>query len=278
MFGTKVEAKKEPVKKPRKKPAVKKTVSVSMTTPGKKKFSSPEEVTAYYKAEGERVKEALREFKLKQAELQLQLARQEYMKISSQKKDLDELKVDLDGHRKEVETKIKQLNGMKEKEVIHQKVVNDFTKKMKGLEKESKKIMNTREALIYHQNELIYKMKNLAKESNTKFKATDLPTSEDLFKFEASKGEVLAKSKEILSEEMKGMLSDHTLLDSIDNKTAKKLGDLNIKIIEVQNVKKDTMKKLELLDMSEEKAAKEMAKSEEKVKKLEITYKNLLKK
>ena len=88
----------------------------------------------------------------------------------------------------------------------------------------------------------------------------------------------MAKSKEILSEEMKGMLSDHTLLDSIDNKTAKKLGDLNIKIIEVQNVKKDTMKKLELLDMSEEKAAKEMAKSEEKVKKLEITYKNLLKK
>ncbi len=272
MFGTKVEEKS---KRRAKKGA--KDVSVKIVMP-KKKFSSPEEVTDYYKVEGEKVKDALKDFKLKQTGLQLQLARQEYMKISSQKKDLDELKTDLMEHRKDVEGKIKYLGRKKEMESVHKKAVNAFTRKMKTLESESKKILNTREMLIQRQNELISQMKNLAKESNSKFKATDLPTSEDLFKFEASKGEVLAKSKIILSEEMKEMLSDNSLLDSVDKKTTNKLNDLNLKIINANNLKKDTMKKLELLDISEERAAKEMVKAEARVSKLEASYKKLLKK
>ena len=273
MFGLKEEV---PVKRKSRRRVKKK--AVIRLPENKKKFSSPEEVTAFYKAEGERVKVALKEFKLKQTELQLQLARQEYLKISSQKKDLDELKDDLEAHQKDVEMKIKELSGMREKESLHQKSVNAFVRKVKSLEKESKKIMDTREALIRHQNELDYKMKELAKKSNTKFKAADLPTSEDLFKFEASKGEVLAKSKEILSEEMKVMVSDNRLLEGMDNKTAKKLRDLNLKIIEAHNARKDTLKKLELLDISEEKAVREMAKAEDRVKKLEASYKKLLRK
>jgi hypothetical protein len=80
MFGVKGEIKKEVKKKTRAK-----SVSVKLLPP-KRKFSSPEEVTNYYKMEGEKVKIALRDFKLKQTELQLQLAKQEYMKIVSQKK------------------------------------------------------------------------------------------------------------------------------------------------------------------------------------------------
>ncbi|MDA3836395.1 MAG: hypothetical protein PF542_02120 [Nanoarchaeota archaeon] len=244
----------------------------------KRKFSSPEEVTAYYRAEGERVKQALKDFKLKQTEIQLQLSREEYLKISSQKKDLDELREDLLKHQKEIEAKITELRGVKEKEALHQKSVNAFTKKMVLLEVESKKILETREALINHQNDLIFKMKELAKLSNTKFKATDLPTSEDLFKFEASKGEVIAKSKDLLSEEMKILFSDKNILRGIDEKTIQKLRELNLKIIETQNLKKDILKKLELLDISEEKAARELERAEVGVKKLEVLYKKLLKK
>jgi len=277
IFGVKKE--EVPAKKKRrKKVSSADKVANAIKADSKKKFSSPEEVTAYYKSEGNKVKEALRDFKIKQGELQLQLAREEYLKISSQKADLDDLKKDLIQHRKEVEAKIKYLQGKKEDASVHKKSVDAFVKKMKVLEKESKQIMDTREELIKHQNQLVYKMKDLAKQSNVKFKATDVPTSEDLFKFQASKGEVLAKAKALLSEEMKAMFSDSYILEGVDNKTTKKIQGLNVKVINAQNDKKDTLKKLELLEISQEKAAKEMARAEKKVKKLEGLYKKLLKK
>lgn len=271
MFGVKGEIKKEVKKKTRPK-----SVSVKLLPP-KKRFSSPEEVTNYYKMEGEKVKIALRDFKLKQTGLQLQLARQEYMKVVSQKNDLDELGKDLLSHKKEIEEKVKVLKRKKENEEVHKRAVDDFIKKIKKLEKEARKIMDVRENLMDNQKELVSKMKKLARESSNKFRATDLPTSEDLFKFESSKEQILAKAKMLLSDEMKEMLSDSSLLKSIDASTTRKLRDLNLKIISVNNNKNDVLKKLELLEMNEEKAVKELKRAEGRVKKLEDNYKKLLK-
>lgn len=244
----------------------------------KKKFSSPEEVTAYYRIQGDRVKEALKDFKLKQTEIQLKLARDEYLKISSQKKDLDELKTDLISHKEDFERKIKELQERKDDESVRKKAIELFVKRMKSLENEAKKIMSTRESLIKHQDDLILKMKELAKQSTSKFKVADVPTAEDLLRFESSKAQVLSKAKEILSEEMKGMISDSPIFEEMDEKTVQKLKELNLKIIDVQNSKNDILKKMSLLDISEDRAESEMKRAEERVSRLEKQYEKLLKK
>ena len=245
---------------------------------GGKYFDSPQEVSAYYKAEGEKVKKAMKQFKIEQAEGYLSLSKTSLMRVLSQKKKLGDIAQDLEEHKSVLSNKITDLDSQKEKGEVHKRHVERFVNKMKSLERETKKLLDTKEELIHREAELIAEMKEMAKIAQRDLDLTDVVTANELAKFEMSKEAVLVRAKELLSEEANKLFADNTLLDRLDEKAVKRISELNNQLAQIHGAKKETIKKRHILEISENETAEKLAQSEAKVKKLEEKYQALLKK
>jgi len=245
---------------------------------GSKYFDSPQEVSAYYKSEGERVKKAMKQFKVDQAEGYLSVSKTNLMKVLSQKSKLGEIAKDLEEHKLVLNNKIVGLESQKEKGEVHKRQVMKFVNKMKSLEIESKNLLDTKKELIYREAELISEMRKMAKLAQRDLDLTDVVTAKELADFEVSKESVLVKSKELLSEEMNKLFADNVLLDRLDEKSVKRISELNNQLAQIHGAKKETLKKRHILEISEKETEDALAQAETKVKKLEEKYQILLKK
>lgn len=245
---------------------------------GGKYFDSPQEVSAYYKAEGEKVKKAVKQFKVDQAEGYLSVSKTNLMKVLSQKNKLGVIAQDLEEHKTVLNNKITELDSQKEKGEVHKRHVERFVNKMKALETEAKRLLDTREELIHREAELIQEMKDMAKVAQRDLDLTDVVTANELAKFEMSKDAVLVQAKELLSEEVNKLFADNTLLDRLDEKAIRRISELNNQLAQIHGAKKETLKKRHILEISENETAEKLAQSEAKVKKLEEKYQTLLKK
>jgi len=242
-----------------------------------KTFDSPDDMSAFYKAEGKRVKEAIRQFKVNQAEASLGLAKSFYMKIISQKKSIEAIAEDLKNHRKEIDEKISNLKSKKGKEEIHKSSIAAFVSKMKSLESESKKLLDIREQMVAKQIDLVNEMKLMSKEAQRDLDLTDLDTANKLAEFETTKEAAIMKARDLLSEEVAFNFSDNSILERLDDKAHREIADLNTKLAKVQGVKRDTLKKLHLTEITKDAASKKLSQAEGKMKKLEEKYQKLLK-
>lgn len=245
---------------------------------GEKYFDSPDEVSAFYRLQGERVKKALKRFKLKQAESYLGVAKGNLMKILAQKKKLGKIAQDLEEHKAVLNEKIGDIESQKEKGEIHKRNVKRFVNKMKSLEEETKKLLNIKEQVIFKEAELIKEMKDMVKVAQKDLDLTDATTAHELAKFEESKEAVLIRAKELLPEEMDKLFADNSLLEKLDEKAVKRLRELNINLAKIHGAKRETLKKRHTLEISEKETSRKLARAEADKKKLEEKYQDLLKK
>lgn len=263
------------VKRVKKKPAKPKKGALKI---GGKYFNSPQEVTAYYKAEGEKVKKAMKRFKIDQAEGYLAVSKKNFMKVLSEKNKLGAIAQDLEEHKSVLNNKIADIESQKEKGEIQKRHVEKFVNKMKTLEKETKKLLDTKEELIHREAELISEMKKMAKLAQRDLDLTDVKTANELAKFEVSKEAVLVRAKELLSEEVNKLFADNALLDRLDERAVKKISELNNQLAQIHGAKRETLKKRHVLELSEKETAEKLAQAKAKVKRLEEKYQALLKK
>jgi len=267
----KIKPKKGPVSKRIEMP---KSASVSGNT---KTFENPEEMSAFYKAEGKRVKEAIKQFKVNQSEASLGLAKSFYMKLMTQKKNIEAITNDLKSHRKELDQKISELKSMKSKEEIHKSSIEAFVSKMKDLENESKKLLEIREGVVRKEIELVKEMKMMAKEAQRDLDLTDLETANKLAEFESTKEAAIMKARDLLSEEVAFNFADNSILERLDDRAHREISNLNTRLAKLHGVKKETLKKLHLTDITKDEANKKLSEAESKVKNLEEKYQKLLK-
>ena len=183
-----------------------------------KTFDSPEEMSDFYKAEGKRVKEAIKQFKINQSEASLGLAKSFLMKIMSQKKNIERIADDLKEHRSDLDKKISSLKSAKSKEEIHKSSIEAFVSKMKKLENESKKLLDVRDEMVRKEVELVKQMKLMAKEAQRDLDLTDLETANKLAEFESTKEAAIMKARDLLSEEIAFNFADNSILDRLDNR------------------------------------------------------------
>ncbi len=244
---------------------------------GKKSFTDPKEVTAFYRAEAVKMKQAMNRFKIEQVEGQLSVAKDTFMKIMLQKKKLNDIADDLDAHTKVLMGKISDIGMTKEEQVGHEKSVKEFVQKMKVLEGEAKGLQDTREQLIADETKLIMQMKDLVKVSKSKIDLVDLKSTEKLRQFEESKESQVMRARNLLSSEMSLMFSDSSLLENLNDKSHKKLIVLNDKLAKIHGDKKETLKRKHLLEISEKDVESKLALAKQKVKTLEAKYHTLLK-
>jgi hypothetical protein len=245
---------------------------------GSKFFDSSQEVSAYYRTEGEKVKKAMKQFKIDQTEGYLSLGKRNIMKVLSQKNKLGKIAKDLEDYKSILNNKITDLEAQKEKRDIHKKQIDEFVRKMKFLEIESKKFLDTRAELIHKEAEMITEMKKMAKLAKRDLNLTDVAMANELAKFEMSKEYVLVHSKELLSEEMNKLFADNALLDRLDEKVVKNISKLNDQLAQVHGAKKETIEKRHILEISEKETAERLVQVETKFRKLEEKYQKLLKK
>ncbi len=249
----------------------------SISLSGGQTFESPEEMSAYYRAEGKRVQEAIKQFKVNQAEANFGLAKSFFMKIMSQKKKLEGILEDLHEHRNEIDKKVTDLRSEKTKQDIHKSSIEAFVSKMKALEVESKKILDVREDMVKKEVELVQKMKMMAKEAQRDLDLTDLETANKLAEFESTKEAAIMKARDLLSEEIAFNFSDNSILERLDDKAHREISNLNTKLAKLQGVKKETLQKLHLTEITKDDAKKKLVNAESKMKKLEDKYQKLLK-
>lgn len=244
---------------------------------GGRSFSDPKEIAAFYRAEAARMKEAMKQFKIDQAEGNLSIAKNDFMKIRSQKKKLELIEKDLEAHKDILNKKIKSFSFQKDEQANHEKAVKEFTRKMKALENEAKKLQDTRDQLMMEEGKLISRMKDLVKSCRGELDLTDLKSVSKLNAFERSKEAELIKARHLLSDEMASLFSDSSVLNNLDDKAHKKLVKLNTKLAKVQGDRQDALKRRHLLEISEEDVSKKLDAAADKVKKLERKYQELLK-
>jgi len=245
---------------------------------GGKYFDSPKDVAAYYRTEGDKVKKAMKKFKVDQAEGYLGVSKNNLRKILTQKKKLGLVAQDLEEHKNVLNSKIVELNSKKDKGESHKRSVKTFVDKMKSLEVEAKKLLDTREELIHKEAEIISEMKKLAKLAQRDLDLTDVKTAKELANFEMSKETILVMARELLSEEGARLFADNVLLDGLDKKAINKISELNSNLAQLHGAKKETLKKRNILEISESETREILAQTETNVKKLEEKYQALLKK
>lgn len=242
-----------------------------------KTFDNPEEMSAFYKAEGKRVKEAIKQFKINQSEASLGLAKSFFMKIMSQKKNIEDISEDLKNHRNDLDRKISELKSEKSKEEIHKSSIEHFVSKIKSLENESKNLLDIREEMVQKEIELVKEMKIMAKGAQRDLDLTDLETANTLAEFESTKEAAIMKARDLLSEEIAFNFADNSILNRLSDKAHREISNLNTRLAKIQGVKKDTLKKLHLTDITKVEANKKLSEADSKVKMLEEKYQKLLK-
>jgi len=241
-------------------------------------FNDPEEMSAFYKAEGKRVKAAIKQFKINQSEANLGLAKSFFMKIMSQKKNIENISNDLKSHRNELNKKISELKSEKTKGEIHKSSIESFVSKMKSLENESKRLLKIREEIIQKEIELVKQMKQMAKEAQRDLDLTDLETANKLAEFESTKEAAVMKARDLLSEEIDFNFSDNSILNRLDDRAHREISNLNTRLAKIHGVKKETLKKLHLTEITKDEANKKLSEAESKIRDLEGKYQKLLKK
>jgi hypothetical protein len=273
--------KKIPVKakaKPKVKTRARKKAPVGGMVIRGKSFDNPESVAAYYRAEGQRVKQAMRQFKVDEAQGRLGIAKSNFLKIQTQKRKLGVIEKDLKSHKDLLDKKILSINSARIKQEGHSGRVLEFMRKMKSLENESKKLIDTRESLIKSEEKLVSDMKDLAKTAQGDLNMKDLKSVKRLLDFEDSKEAALMKARGLLSGELRDLYSDNVLIEDLDKKAHNDLIRLNDRLANIQGSKKEALQKMHLLEMSEKEVKEKLFMENKKVRQLEDKYEKLLKK
>jgi chromosome segregation ATPase len=245
---------------------------------GGKSFDSPEAVAAYYRAEGQKVRRAMKQFKVDEAQGKLSISKSNFMKIQSQKRKLESIEKDLHAHRDELDKKISDLGSVTKVQTGHNQKVREFSRKMKSLQDAADRLIKTRESLIQDEAKVVRDMKDLAKTAQGDLDIEDLNSIKKLAEFENTKESVLMKARDLLSEDLRVLYADSNIIDDIDKTAHKKLEQLNEKMSNIQGSKKDALEKMHLLEISKEGVAVKLASAEKKVRQLEEKYEKLLKK
>ena len=245
---------------------------------GKKSFDSPQDMEAYYVGERKRMKKTMQEYKIGQAEGYMNIAKSNLMKLLSQKKKMNQISKDLEEHKNLLNKKIDEFQVKKVKTLENKEGIRNLVDKMKFLEDETKKILDTKQHLNQREAELIADMRKTAKVAKKDLHLSDLKNSSELDKFEISKEGVLSRAQELLSEESENLFADNYLLDELNNDAIRKINELNTQLAKLHGAKKETLRKKHILELSEKETEKALAKTEAKVKDLEEKYNTLLKK
>ncbi|MGK0232641.1 MAG: hypothetical protein ACI9P9_000735 [Patescibacteria group bacterium] len=254
----------------------KKTVRKKSISVGEQSFSNPTELRAYYKAEGERVKKAMKDFKIKQMEGYLTVSKNNLMGVLSQKKRLGMIATDIEDHRKQLGNKLSEMGVEKDKVQGDKVVLDRFVSKMKSLEREAKKVQDMREQLMEKEAELVIEMKKLATQAKRDATLTDAATADELEKYELSKEAILLRAKDILGEQHDVLFADNEILDKLDHRVLSKIDKINTQIAEIKGATKKTLEKRELLEISEKDTDLALKDAQRKLDKLESKYHKLL--
>lgn len=245
---------------------------------GGRSFDSPESVAAFYRSEGHKVKQAMKQFKIDEAEGKLGIAKNSFLKVQSQKRKIDAIEKDLSAHKNALDEKMVYLNSAKDKQEDHKTRVQDFMRKMRLLESEAEKLMKTRSGLMDSESKLITEMKDLAKTAQGDLDIKDLRSVKRLLDFEDSKEAALMKARDLLSEEMRILFLDNTVIEGLNSKSHKDLVKLNNQLASVQGSKKDALQRMHILSMSENEVKERLKVANERIKHLEKQYEEILKK
>lgn len=245
---------------------------------GKKSFDSPKDMEAYYAGERIRMKKAMQKYKIGQAEGYMNIAKSNLMKLLSQKKKMDQIGKDLEEHKNLLNKKIDEFQVKKVKTLENKERTQNLVDKMKFLEDETKKILDTKQHLNQREAELIAEMRKIAKVAKKDLNLSDLKDSSELDKFEISKEGVLHRAQELLSQESENLFADNSLLDELNNSAVRKINELNTQLAKLHGAKKEALRKRHILNLSEKETEKALAKTESKVKNLKEKYSALLRK
>ncbi len=124
---------------------------------------------------------------------------------------------------------------------------------------------------------LITEMKDLAKTSKGDLNIKGLKSLRMLMEFEDSKEAALLKARDLLSEELRVLFLDNSILDDFNDKSHKDLVKFNNRLADIQGSKKDALQKMHLLDISKKEVEGKLRAANEKVKQLERRYEKFLK-
>lgn len=245
---------------------------------GDKTFDNPASVVAFYRSEGNKVKQAIRQFKLDEAEGKLEIAKNKFLKVQSQEKKLDVIEKDLKAHKDAIDEKITHLGSTKDKEKNHDACIQGFMKKMDTLEEEARQIIQTRENLMSDQSKLIVEMKDLAKTAQGDLDIRSLESVQTLLDFEDSKDAVLIKARDLLSEELRVLFLDKEIIQGFSNKSHQDMAELNKKLAEAHEERKEALQRINLLNENETDVRAKLRSADIKVKQLEKRYEKFLEK
>ncbi len=244
----------------------------------KKPFDSTKDMAAYYASERIRMKKTMQKYKVSQAKGSMDIAKSNLMKLLLQRKKMNQIGNDLEEHKSLLNKKIDEFNVKKVKNQENKERIKNLVDKMKFLEDETKKILDTKEHLNHREAELIANMRKTAKIAKKDLHLSNLKDSSELDKFEISKEGVLFRAQELLSEESENLFADNSLLDALNDDAIRKINELNAQLAKLHGTKKETLRKRHILELSKKETEKTLAKTKSKVKKLEEKYHELLKK
>ncbi len=272
MFGIKQE---KEVVAPVIKKAVKKRKKVSKIRMRKPAFGSPEEVAAYYREEGERVKRYMKDFKRKQLEGFLHVAKTDLMKLATRKRKLEELHVDLDKHKDNIARKSKYIHIKKKKDESEQRILKEFAQKIRRLDREAKQLAMARSKILTQEKKLVQDMKEIARKVQSEINIDGIVGPKELERFEESKEAIIDRARHLLSDNENKVFADDRILRKLDDGVYKRIGELNDQLAQLKGARVDTLKKVHLLEITEGEASSKIAASEKKIKGLEMKYRKI---
>lgn len=167
-----------------------------------KYFRSMDEIAAYYKDQGKKADDVVRQFQLDKAKGYLSVAKSNLQKNSSQRNKFELIAKDIEKHKTLLDKKISEFNSEKSKNVSRKKDIDMFVKKMKTLDKEAKKFLQIRNSLVSKEAELVSSMKKSARASKKNKSIGNVQKTRALVKIEDEKEIVLNHAKKLLPKEM----------------------------------------------------------------------------
>ncbi|MCG8698738.1 MAG: hypothetical protein MI922_11855 [Bacteroidales bacterium] len=240
-----------------------------------KSFSSPKEISDYYRKQGEKVRSAVRQFNIGKVHDELDVAKKSYMKIMSQRRKLEKMHQDIEVHLRALDSKVNEIKGEKKKKELDSENVKGFSEKIKGLRLEAKKIFDLKEELLYKESDLVKEMEELTKGVDRKIDFDSFVSSKEFADFVSSKDMILLRAKEVLSNEAKDLFSND-FFKGFNERVGKEIRKLNSDLDKVEEARRKTLEKMNLLEISEREADKRLAKADAKIKRLEERYRLLL--
>ncbi|MBR9705079.1 hypothetical protein GOV12_06720 [Candidatus Pacearchaeota archaeon] len=239
-------------------------------------FNSQNEIQKYYRDQRKKAKDLLKEIERKKAFSLINVAQKHLNQIVTERKNLEVLHKDLRIHLNRIVDKIKETSLQKKNNIYNIKLVIDLKKSMVKLTEEAGSIIDVRRKLIDKEKRIVNKMKKIVSVNEDSLKKSDPLSSNRLMEVEARKERLISDTNDLMSQEKSSMVVDDRILDTIGKSAQKKIIKLNKKLKNLKKDSVDVLKKVELLNVSREKAREKIKDSLKQIELLKKKYAKVL--